>query len=149
MRMTRIVLSLLTLAALLGPPGVLATASGAEPSGSPPTTAGLPPLADIPMFRMDARRSAIEPGPGPIGTPTIAWSRDLDTPPSTLPILVAGQIIVGDQGGDLVALDAHTGAERWRATGDGALSGTPASADGIVIVADATGIAGPGRGPTA
>src|SRR5262245_5482058 len=137
---TRIVLSLLTLAALLGPPGVVASATGAEPSGSPTTTVGLPPIADVPMYRMDARRRSIEPGPGPTGTPTIAWSRALDTPPSTFPVLVAGQFIIGDQNGDLVALDARTGAERWRAAGDGALSGTPAAADGVVIVADTTGI---------
>ena len=139
MRSLRPLLVTFTLTMLLSPIGYHGSL-GSRALGLSPTTAASPLLEDIPMFRMDARRSSIEPGPGPIGTPTIAWSLDLDTPPSTLPILVAGQIIVGDQGGDLVALDARTGAARWRATGDGALSGTPASADGIVIVADTTGI---------
>jgi outer membrane protein assembly factor BamB len=92
------------------------------------------------MFRMDPRRSALHPGPGPQGTPTIAWSRDLDSPLSTLPILVGGLIIVGDQGSELVAFDARTGEERWRTTGDGSFSGTPAAADGTLVVADAAGI---------
>ena len=56
------------------------------------------------------------------------------------PILVGGLLIVADQDVDLIALDARTGDERWRATGDGWFAGAPAAAEGIVVAADPTSV---------
>ena len=57
-----------------------------------------------------------------------------------LPVLVGGLLIVGTAGGDLVALDARTGEERWRGAGGGRFAGAPAADAGIVVAADAASI---------
>ena len=128
MRPMRTLLSSLVLLALLGPgalaPGTLA--AGDE----------LPPLADVPLFRGDDRRTAVHPGPGPVSEPQLAWAVELDSETTSFPILVGGLLIVGTAGGDLVALDARTGEERWRAAGGGRFAGAPAADAGIVVAAD-------------
>lgn len=84
----------------------------------------------------------IEPGPGPTGTPTLAWRRNDIGESHFLPILAGGLVILGSsQHSFVVALDAHTGVERWRAPlkpGDDptSIQGAAGVADGIVFVAD-------------
>ncbi|MET0773756.1 MAG: PQQ-binding-like beta-propeller repeat protein [Candidatus Limnocylindrales bacterium] len=113
---------------LLGPAGVTPQAASA--------TDGLPPLVDVPFYRADSSRSSIEVGPGPASEPKLAWEHVLDKGVNTDPILVGGLLVVGDQDGHLVALDARTGEERWRTTGEGAFTGAPAASGGIVVAAD-------------
>ena len=127
---------LLGLSIVLGllAPGALApvTASAAD---------DLPPLADVPFYRADDRRSAeSEPGPGPVSEPQVAWDHELDSETTSFPILVGGLLIVGTRNGNLVALDARTGEERWRAVGSGAFAGAPGADGGLVVAADATSI---------
>jgi outer membrane protein assembly factor BamB len=100
----------------------------------------LPPLADVAFYRADELRSSIEVGPGPAAEPQLAWEQVLDSGVNGDPILVAGLLIVADQDGHLIALDARTGEETWRATGDGAFAGAPAASAGIVVAADPTSV---------
>jgi len=134
MRRLRTLVIVPVILTVLGPAGVAPPAATAAD--------GLPPLADVPFYRADALRSSIEIGPGPTAEPELAWEHVLDAGANTDPILVGGLLIVGDQDGHLVAIDARTGRETWRATGDGAFAGAPASAAGIVVAADATAIRG-------
>jgi outer membrane protein assembly factor BamB len=136
----RVFFSLLALAALLAPSAGIATASAAEPSGSPPATTEVPPFTDVPFYGADALRSWIELGPGPTSQPQLAWEHLLPSSNNGDPILVGGRLIVADQDGDLIALDARTGEESWRATGDGPFSGDPAASAGIVVAADASSV---------
>ena len=45
-----------------------------------------------------------------------------------------GLVVVGSSGGEIVALDAETGAERWRAAVGGEVLAAPVLAGGIVVV---------------
>jgi outer membrane protein assembly factor BamB len=132
MRRIRTFLGFVVLLGVLGPGSV----SPVVMAASDP----LPLLADVPMFRGDSRRSAVHPGPGPISEPQLAWTNELDSDVATFPVLVGGLLIVGTAGGDLVALDARTGEERWRAAGGGRFNCALASDAGIVVAADATSI---------
>jgi outer membrane protein assembly factor BamB len=88
-------------------------------SSSSPSPGDLPPLADVPPFRVNTTASAIQPGPGPTGTPELAWKAPIGDM-HTIPILVDGLLIAGTNDGRLVALDARTGEIRWdEAVGSG------------------------------
>jgi outer membrane protein assembly factor BamB len=127
---SRMVLALLATLSVLS--SGIPTAFAAEDADS------LPPLADVPFFRADDQRSAIHPGPGPRSKPELAWSQEVDA--ATFPILVGGLLIVADQDGHLIALDARTGDETWRASGEGEFSWAPAASAGIVVAADASSV---------
>jgi outer membrane protein assembly factor BamB len=114
----------------------LATTGAAVVGASLLSGPDLPPLGDVPFYRADQLRSSIEVGPGPASQPELAWEHVLDNGSNTDPILVDGRLIVADRVGYLIALDARTGEEVWRATGDGAFAGAPAASDGIVVAAD-------------
>ena len=113
---------------------------GAASSSSPAPT-GLPPLADVPLFRVNTTANAIQPGPGPTGTPELAWKASIGAMHMT-PILVDGLLIAGTNDGRLVALDARTGETRWdTALGGGAdpARRSPRS-DGLVFASDGSAI---------
>jgi outer membrane protein assembly factor BamB len=131
MRRVRTYLSFSVVLAMLGPGGLAPATLAAD---------DLPPLVDVPFMRADPQRTAVQPGPGPASEPQLAWAHELPSAVRSFPILVGGLLIVGTMGGDLVALDARSGEERWRATGSGAFAGTPAADAGLVVAADATSI---------
>ena len=135
--------------------GVLATLAGCQsnaPSNVPANTTGvaspgpvvgqdgLPPLGDVPFYRADALRTAMQPGPGPAAKPQIAWTYESASPLTLFPTLVDGSLIVGTRDGELLALDARAGAVRWRAGGFGTLDRSAGSADGIITVADGAAV---------
>ena len=119
--------------------------TGSAAAGATGTGDGLPAVADVPTYRADPLGSNVQPGPGPDAEPQIAWELDLGGPAHFHPILVGGLLIVGTFGGTALALDARTGAERWRFeagapignTGPGAGGTSAASANGLVYIADA------------
>ncbi|HEY4571119.1 MAG TPA: PQQ-binding-like beta-propeller repeat protein, partial [Kribbella sp.] len=113
----------------------VAPASAADPTGAP-MSGDLPPLADMPFYRSDPNRSAIQPGPGPAAAPELAWQQPLSTDSHFLPILVDGAVIGGTNDGLVVAVDAHTGAERWRFTAAGPVGGSAGAANGLVYFGD-------------
>jgi outer membrane protein assembly factor BamB len=139
--------------------GVLATLAGCQsnaPSNAPAHTAGavssarpagptggqdgLPPLGDVPFYRADALRTAMQPGPAPAAKPQIAWTYEAASPLTLFPTLVGGSLIVGTSDGELLALEARTGSVRWTASGFGTLDRSAGSADGIVTVADGVAV---------
>ncbi|MEA2675184.1 MAG: hypothetical protein QOI92_2376 [Chloroflexota bacterium] len=117
-----------------GPPG-----SGAAPtSGAAATTqpaGGIPALVDVPFYRSDAARSAIQPGPGPAAKPAVAWQHAF--PPSHfLPILANGLVIAGAGDGTVLAVDARSGVERWHFQAAGPVGASAGAANGLVFVGD-------------
>ena len=57
----------------------------------------------------------------------------------TRPLVVAGTVYVGSADGNVYAIDAKTGAERWRHTTGGAVVSSAAAGDGTVLVASRDG----------
>src|SRR4051812_22555197 len=114
--------------------------SGAPVHGAnstiPPGTGELPALADMPFYRANAERNAIQPGPGPEGAPVLAWQRLMTRNSHFLPILVDGALIGGTNDGLVVAVDAYTGSERWHFEAAGPVGGSAGAANGLVYVGD-------------
>lgn len=86
---------------------------------------------DVPMFHVDPSHTGVNPGPGPIANPRVLWQLETGGMRSS-PVVVAGTVYAGALDGFLLAVDAVTGAERWRVEVGGYV-GTPAVADDIVI----------------
>jgi outer membrane protein assembly factor BamB len=125
-----------------------ATQTTPQPLGSAPPVAatsvaagGIPPLVDMPFYRGDAARSAIQPGPGPAKTPTQAWQHPLG-PSHFLPILVDGLVIAGAKDGTVLAVDARTGQQRWQFKAGGPVGNSAAAANGLVFVGDTHSVFG-------
>jgi outer membrane protein assembly factor BamB len=101
----------------------------ATPFASPAAAAEMP---DVPFYRGDTLRSAIEPGPGPVAEPVVAWDVPLDQEATVNPILVGGAVIVGTDH-EVIAIDAMTGERRWATPIDGRLEGAFSAASGVIV----------------
>src|SRR5262249_39675314 len=109
--------------------------ANAADSSPPSSLSSLPPLADMPFYRNDPARSAIQPGPGPDAAPELAWEHPL-SPSHFQPILVDGAVVAGTTDGLVVAVDAYTGAERWHFQASGPVGASAGSANGLVYFGD-------------
>ena len=120
----------LALSSLAGP------AQAAQPSSVP-----IPPFTDVPEYRANTSRTGVYPGPGPVGQPVLVWSRTSDAPISFPAILADGVLLVASTDRNIYALDARTGADRWRFQAADQFTTTFGSAaDGTVVAASADGI---------
>ena len=136
MRARPILLPIAVLLLVLPAPLVVTLAEG--PSQPPPGSHGsstmLPPFADVPEYRADQRRTGQEVGPGPVEKPVQVWSRTIDGGFGFRPILAGGMLLVGGSDDTFYAIDAHTGAERWRYHAADAIDGVgSAGADTVVF----------------
>ncbi|MBA2717991.1 MAG: PQQ-binding-like beta-propeller repeat protein [Chloroflexi bacterium] len=124
-----------------------AVAGVALVSGSRPKE--LPDLQDVPFYRGDPLGRAIQPGPGPLTRPDLAWTSPTASGPF-VPILAGGLLVVGTSDGFVVALDARTGAERWRFQAAGPIASddavprrtSGAAVSGMFYAADAANLYG-------
>jgi outer membrane protein assembly factor BamB len=99
------------------PAGPLSSGPGGSPSVAPLACWGqgattLPAVADVAFYRANVDRTSVYPGPGPVCAPQVAWQRTLGLADDFIPIVVDGQVIVGDAAG-LHAFDARTGQTSW------------------------------------
>jgi outer membrane protein assembly factor BamB len=118
-------------ASLLAPPTV-----EAPPTATPLEAAAIP---DVTMYRVDAQRSGVQPGPVPHTTPVLVWSRTADAGIGLHPVLADGVLYVGSDDGRLYALDARTGDELWRYDAGSALQGSAAIANGMLFASSEDG----------
>ncbi len=114
-----------------------AASASATPGASPIQRASaIPPLGDVPMYRMDNERSSVEPGPGPVAAPVLIWARKAASPINGFnAILADGTLFVGADDGHLYALDARTGETRWVFDAGAPLHGAAVADGGLVFVA--------------
>jgi len=87
------------------------TPSTDRPSASTGVESGA--FADVTMYRVDADRSNVHPGPGPAEKPVLIWSRKAGAAIHFHPVLAGDVLFVGSDDGHAYALDALTGDERW------------------------------------
>ena len=97
-----------------GPWHGVAQESPGTPDVSPAATG-----ADVPMYRANPARSGEMPGPGPEGQPVERWRVQAAGSATRSPAVAGGVVYAGSGDGTLSALDAATGAERWRFRADG------------------------------
>lgn len=119
----RLALLILLLAALLGATLIVLS--------KPPV-----PGARLTIYHGGPERTGVMPGPGPLGTPVIAW----DVPRggaigfSTMPIVADGRVFVVDDSGTVSALDEAIGDELWAVRLGGPIRSSPVLVDGLLIV---------------
>lgn len=117
----------------------LATVAG--PAGAvQPSAAPIPPFTDVPEYRANSSRTGVYPGPGPVEQPVPVWSRSISGAINFNPILADGMLLVGGSDHRFYALDARTGAERWRFEAADEFGRFGSAADGRVVVASADGV---------
>lgn len=111
-----------------------ATTTPEQASGSG-QAAPLSNVANVPIFRGNAARTGLNPGPGPVGDPTLIWKLDTRGPVYASPIVVNGLVFYGTKEGFLVAADAATGDERWRYDSGGTiLRASPVVHDNVLYL---------------
>jgi hypothetical protein len=110
--------------------------------------------AGVVGYRGDAARTGSQPGPGPTAAPMEQWRFvvpfDQNDPNAELladllvlswPVVVDGVVYAGGLDGAFYAIDAASGAQRWRLeTGAIGSMAAPAVADGIVYAGAQDGL---------
>ena len=120
---------------------ILGTA-GLASAQSPGSEGSLPALPDVSLYRDNVAANGIDPGPGPLGQPTLAWQVNVGDL-HMVPILVSGLLIVGTNDGRLVALDGYTGVTRWETDlGDAQIKPSIAADNGLVFASDGASLHG-------
>ena len=128
--MSRSIVTLVLLASMLtGRPHGEAVAQVSTPAASHESV-----QTDVPMYRGNAGRTGVMPGPGPMGQPTELWRYQIPGEIQSQPAVVDGVLYVGGEDGGVYALEAATGAEVWRFTADAPVSSSPAVVDGLVYI---------------
>ncbi|HEY7033376.1 MAG TPA: PQQ-binding-like beta-propeller repeat protein [Thermomicrobiales bacterium] len=104
-----------------------------------------PSLPAVSMFRGNPAHTGVMPGPGPTGTPAVRWRTEAIATGKvgSQPAVVDGVVYAGagapNKPGGVVALDAATGAERWRYHFPAENQSSPALVDGVVYVGGGVG----------
>ncbi|MGH9274050.1 MAG: PQQ-binding-like beta-propeller repeat protein, partial [Acidimicrobiales bacterium] len=134
-----------------------ATDAVARPTSGGPCSAAVPPGGDWPSLNGDLANTRHQPDEASIGAPQVgdlrpAWSFSGESVGATggmrsTPIVSGGCVYValgqgylGDRG-DVIALDAETGAVVWHTTLDGSVLGL-AAADGLIYATPSSGTRG-------
>ena len=140
------------LAILTGTMVVVAGCATAMPNPtSQPTPTDLATMAGDPLpapihagsvltYRGNAARTGEMPGPGPSGTPTVAWRFQAGGGFATSPVVDAGVVYVVSGDGVVHALTLATGVERWTAKPGGRVVASLLLVGRTVIVADEVGV---------
>jgi len=94
------------------------------------TTQAPPPYE--PMFRGNLARTGEYPGPGPSGSPQLAWKFKIDGDGEPKSPTVSDGVVYFGGGNKLYALDAQSGRKRWDFQTSGQIFSCPAVSDGVV-----------------
>jgi outer membrane protein assembly factor BamB len=119
-----------------------------------PTLAARQSEAGVVGYRRDAARTGNQPGPGPTAAPAERWRFavpfDQNDPNAELladllvlswPVVADGVVYAGALDGALYAIEASSGAQRWRLeTGAIGLVAAPVIADGVVFAGAQDGL---------
>jgi outer membrane protein assembly factor BamB len=117
------------------PDWIEAAATTPEQASNGGRTSPITNVANVPIFRGDAARTGLNPGPGPVGDPVQIWKIDTRGPVYASPIVVNGLVYYGTKEGFLVAADAATGEERWRYDSGGTiLRASPVVHDNVLYL---------------
>lgn len=91
------------------------------------------------MFRNNLNRSGVYQDSGSGNYSGVLWRKQTAGTVRSSPVIAGGMLVVGSSDGNLYALDAKTGHEKWRFTADSAVSSTAAIASGRVFFSSHAG----------
>ncbi|MDQ3044889.1 MAG: PQQ-binding-like beta-propeller repeat protein, partial [Chloroflexota bacterium] len=121
--------------ATLPPPQSTLPSNWSEVASTPESRVVVRSSGEVPMYRGDARHTGRQPGPAPVGNPTLAWRVDTEGEIYSSPAVVDGVLYIGSKNGLLYAIDAESGEVRWQASiGQYIVRASPAVVDGTVYV---------------
>lgn len=138
--------------AATSPPAITATPPQTAPPLPTPTFVTQPtpsptvvptPRVDVPVvtqYRGDAARTGVYPVRSVRTAPRVLWQQQLGNPAYGAPTLAGNTLYVGAQPGRLLALDAMTGAERWRVEDIDQTISSSAVLEDLVLVGTGTGL---------
>ncbi len=87
----------------------------ATPSPSAVTSPTSRPVADWPLYHLNAQRTGYQPDfPAVSGSPSKAWTSGLDGAVYAEPLVVGGHVIAATENDSVYALDPATGTVLWR-----------------------------------
>jgi outer membrane protein assembly factor BamB len=124
-------------------PSAAVAPSAVAPSAAVPSAAVAPSAAvsssGVPTYRGNAGRTGAMPGPGPSGTPKVAWQFQAAGPFGSSPVVAAGVVYALSGDGIVHALSLSTGKELWKADLGAQASASPLLVGPDLIVADEAG----------
>ena len=128
-------------------PASTTTASPGGSAGQSPSATAGPSLSaaasqltgEVLTYRGNPGRTGLMPGPGPAGTPKVAWSFNAGGAITTSPVVRHGVVYAASGDGTVHALDLVTGTQLWSVRAGSAISATPLLVGPDLIVADETG----------
>ncbi len=113
---------------------ILLAAATLVPGGAGEAAIAETPSPDSAVFRFDLSHTGVAPGPAGPALAGLRWKFDANGPVRGSPVVSSGLVLFGSGDGNLYALDASSGRERWRAgLGGGAVSSTPAVGGGLAV----------------
>lgn len=124
-----------------GRPAAAPTPGGSTQAAATTLPTVLPELKDVPTYKADATRRGLQPGPGPVATPVVAWAQQVGKVVSGSPIVVDGLVLIASEN-HLSAYEARTGQAWWAFTvSDTRLDETPTASrqDELAFIADLKG----------
>ncbi len=90
----------------------------------------------VPMFRGNAARTGVNPGPAPLERPVVRWKTFIGGESYASPVVGPETVYVATKAGSVVAIGLATGEELWRANvGDYIARSTPALDGNTLFVA--------------
>lgn len=117
---------------------ILAVLVAATLAGAGFASAGAQDQPAQATYRGNAALTGEQPGPAPQGEPTLLWRFETGGKVKSAPAVAEGGVYFGSMDGNIYAVDAKSGQERWRfrvPTGIPVRS-SPAVSDGVVFVGD-------------
>jgi outer membrane protein assembly factor BamB len=118
---------------------LLLAASLAACAGPAAPGAGVSLHGSVPTYRGDAARTGVMPGPGPSGSPAIAWQFQAGGPFASSPAVANGIVYAVSGDGIVHAIELASGKPRWSAELGAVASASPLVVGERVIAADEDG----------
>lgn len=119
------------IAAPAGVVGPVAEAPADLPAAAPVADDAL--LSVMPMYRGNAARTGVNPGPGPRSRPLVAWKAFVGGESYASPVVGLGDVFVATKSGSVVALSLEDGAERWSLDVDSYVARSTPAFDGATL----------------
>ena len=120
--------------------GTILTSCGG-PASTPSAVPTSPASGDVTTYRGDAGRTGVMEGPGPTGSPGVAWQFQAGAPIGSSPAVVGERAFLLSNDGVVHALDLATGTVIWAANlGATTGSASPLVVAGLVVIGDSSGV---------
>jgi outer membrane protein assembly factor BamB len=119
--------------------GTLLTSCGGS-AAAPSVVPTSPASGDVTTYRGDAGRTGAMQGPGPTGSPGVAWQFQAGAPVGSSPAVVGDRAYLLSNDGVVHALNLATGTATWEVSlGATTGSASPLVVAGLVVVGDSSG----------